>query len=129
MKKRRRHLFVAAPSIVSGCILSTMILIRQSSRGEMCTAIHTQVAGDHNSRRADKSRNQMGWLGASLRCGTGCFLFSTCGTRKLVIVQGVGRRRFRFDMHWWPTEDLSWFSFTESFVRDINITRFLPMKP
>uniref|UniRef100_A0A915KG28 Uncharacterized protein n=1 Tax=Romanomermis culicivorax TaxID=13658 RepID=A0A915KG28_ROMCU len=31
MKKPRRHLFVAAPSIVRGCILSTMVLIQLSS--------------------------------------------------------------------------------------------------
>uniref|UniRef100_A0A915ID03 Uncharacterized protein n=1 Tax=Romanomermis culicivorax TaxID=13658 RepID=A0A915ID03_ROMCU len=31
MKKHRRRLFVAAPSIVSGCIFSTMVLIRLSS--------------------------------------------------------------------------------------------------
>uniref|UniRef100_A0A915I578 Uncharacterized protein n=1 Tax=Romanomermis culicivorax TaxID=13658 RepID=A0A915I578_ROMCU len=67
--------------------------------------------------------------GASLRCGAGYFTFATCVMREFLIIQSVGGWRFRFDMPWWLTESQSQFSFTESFIWDIDIVGFLAMKP
>uniref|UniRef100_A0A915L7H8 Uncharacterized protein n=1 Tax=Romanomermis culicivorax TaxID=13658 RepID=A0A915L7H8_ROMCU len=47
----------------------------------------------------------------------------------LGVSRGIRGWCFRFDLDWGSTEDLSQFSFTESFVWGVNISRFLAVKP